>query len=107
MANQITHEDLTRKLGVDEALETLNKEVKGRKDEINRLINEKYSNLKDMMEETKRTTKEAMAEGKEKAKEMASGIDTRVRTNPWMAISIAVAGGFLIGYVVESMRTSH
>ncbi|GAB62215.1 conserved hypothetical protein [Candidatus Jettenia caeni] len=80
---------------IAEALEYLNKEAKEKKGEINRLIGEKYSNIKEMMSG-------AVASGEEKAKEMATEIDTRVHENPWLSVGIAAAAGFLLGYAVEA-----
>ncbi|MDN3512373.1 MAG: DUF883 domain-containing protein [Candidatus Jettenia sp.] len=112
--NEQTKETSKDKLNVDEALEFLNKEIKGKKDEINRLISEKYSNLKETMsqwypsEETigkvKHKVTETVASGQEKAREMATGVDTRVRENPWTSVGIAAAAGFLLGYVFESRK---
>ncbi|MFO0793965.1 MAG: DUF883 domain-containing protein [Candidatus Brocadiaceae bacterium] len=104
-------------LKIDEALEFLNRELKGRSDEINRLISEKYSNLKEiisgaiytgkeMTEKTKQTLEEDVAKGEEKVKEIGTGIDRIVRTNPWLAVGIAAASGFLLGHIIEASKRS-
>lgn len=80
---------------ITEALEYLNKEAKEKRGEINRLIGEKYSNIKEMMGG-------AMASGGEKAKEVVTEVDMRVRENPWLSVGIAAAAGFLLGYAVEA-----
>lgn len=112
--NDQTKEAQKGKLNIDEALEFLNREVKGRKDEINRLITEKYSNLKEIMSQlypsketigkAKQKVTEVVAGGQEKAKEMATGVDTRVHENPWTSVGIAAAAGFLLGYIFESRK---
>ena len=100
-------------LKIDEALGLLNRELKGKSDEINRLISEKYSNLKEiisgathtgkeMIEKTRQTFEEAVAKGEEKTKEIGTEIDRRVRTNPWLAVGIAAVSGFLLCYIIEA-----
>ncbi|GAB61290.1 MAG: DUF883 domain-containing protein [Candidatus Jettenia sp.] len=108
-----TKENAGSILKIDEALEFLNRELAGKKDEINRLISEKYSNLKEiigtgkeMMEKTKQTLEDAVGKGEEKVKEMTTEIDKRVHTNPWLAIGIAAASGLLLGYIIEASRRS-
>jgi ElaB/YqjD/DUF883 family membrane-anchored ribosome-binding protein len=91
-------------LDINQALDILNKEAKGKRDEINRLISEKYSNLKDMIEETKRGVKESVVHGEEKAKELATGIDRTVHSNPWLAVGVAMASGLILGYLVETLK---
>lgn len=104
MENQ-TKENAGGDLGINEALGVLSRELGGKRDEINRLISEKYSNLKGMMEETKGNVKETVAKGQEKAREMASEVDKRVHTNPWLAVGIAAASGFFLGYLMENRRS--
>lgn len=93
-------------LDINQALDILNKEAKGKRDEISRLISEKYSNLKEMIEETKRGVKESVVQGEEKAKELVTGIDRTVHSNPWLAVGIAMASGLIVGYLVEASRES-
>ncbi|WKZ18721.1 MAG: DUF883 C-terminal domain-containing protein [Candidatus Jettenia sp. CY-1] len=102
---------------INEALEFLNKEAKGKKEEINRLISEKYSAMKgvmiratgtsEMMEKIKHDMSEAMAGGEEKLKEMTTDIDKKIHENPWLYIGIAVAGGFLLGYMIAGNKIRH
>lgn len=112
-----TKENAEGTLKIEEALEFLNSKLKGKRDEIDRLINEKYSNLKEMirgatdsskemMEKTKQTMEEAIGTGGEKAKKMAIEIDKKVHTDPWLAIGIAAASGFLLGYIIEAGKRS-
>ncbi|MDN3510158.1 MAG: DUF883 domain-containing protein [Candidatus Jettenia sp. CY-1] len=102
-------------LKIEEALELLNRELAGKKDEINQLISKKYLNLKEiittytskeMVEKTKQTFEDAVSKGEERAKEMMTEIDKRVHTNPWLAIGIAAASGFLLGYIIEAGKHS-
>ncbi len=85
--------------------------LKGKSDEINRLISEKYSNLKEiisgathtgkeMIEKTRHTLGDAVAKGEEKTKEIGTEIDKRVRSNPWLAVGIAAVSGFLFCYII-------
>ncbi|KAA0247590.1 MAG: DUF883 family protein [Candidatus Jettenia sp.] len=99
---------------INEALEFLNEEAKGKKEEINRLISEKYSAMKgimiratgtsEVMEKIKHDMSEAMAGGEEKLKEMTTDIDKKIHENPWLYIGIAAAGGFLLGYVIAGNK---
>lgn len=111
--NDQTREGAGDTLKIDEALEFLNKELKGRQDEISRLINEKYSNLKEiistgkeMMERTKQALGEVVGKGEESVKEMTIEIDKRVHASPWLAVGIAAVGGFFLGYIIEASRRS-
>ena len=110
MDNQ-TKENAGDILKIDEALELLNRELKGKSDEISRLISEKYSNLKEIIsgpthtgsetiEKTRKTWEEAVAKGEEKTKELGTEIDRRVRSNPWLAVSIAAVSGFLLCCII-------
>ncbi|MCR4292162.1 MAG: DUF883 domain-containing protein [Candidatus Kuenenia sp.] len=116
MDNQ-TKENAGDILKIDEALGLLNRELKGRSDEINQLISEKYSNLKEivsgathtgkeMMEKTRQTLEEAVAKGEEKTKEIGMEIDRRVRSNPWLAVGVAAVSGFLLCYIVGACKRS-
>jgi ElaB/YqjD/DUF883 family membrane-anchored ribosome-binding protein len=116
MDNQ-TKESAGDILKIDEALELLNRELKGSSGEIHRLISEKYSNLKEIIsgathagketiEKTRKTLEEAVAGGEEKTKEIGTEIDRRVRTNPWLAVGIAAVSGFLLCYIVEAGKRS-
>ena len=110
MDNQ-TKENTEDILKIDEALGLLDRELKGKSGEINRLISEKYSNLKEIIsgathtgmetiEKTRHTLEEAVTKGEEKTKEIGMEIDRRVRSNPWLAVGIAAVSGFLLCYIV-------
>jgi ElaB/YqjD/DUF883 family membrane-anchored ribosome-binding protein len=94
---------------INEALELLSKEAKGRKAELAQLINEKYSNFKEIMGEAlggkMEKIKEAMATGGERMKDISTGVDRRVHENPWISIGISAASGFLLGYLIGSRYT--
>lgn len=104
-------------LKIDEALGLLNRELKGKSDEINRLISEKYTNLKEIIsgathkgketiEKTRQTLEEVVAKGEEKTKEIGTEIDRRVRSNPWLAVGIAAVSGFLLCYIIGAGKRS-
>ncbi|MCF6158748.1 MAG: DUF883 domain-containing protein [wastewater metagenome] len=80
---------------IHEVLEFLNTQSREKKEEINQLIREKYTNIKEMMSET-------MASGEKKAQEMVTDIDITVRENPWLSVGIAAFVGFLLGFSFES-----
>ena len=100
-------------LKIDEALGFLNRELKGKSDEIYRLICEKYTNLKEIIsgathtgketiEKTRQTLEEVVTKGEKKTKEIGTEIDRSVRTNPWLAVSIAAVSGFLLCYIIQA-----
>ncbi|MBE7445952.1 MAG: DUF883 family protein [Planctomycetia bacterium] len=104
-------------VNIDEALGLLNRELKGKSDEITRLIREKYSNLRDIIsgathtgretiEKTRQTLEEAVAKGEEKTKEIGMEIDRKVRANPWLAVGVAAVSGFLLCYIIEAGKRS-
>lgn len=112
MENQNVAETKKESTGTDkihEALELLSRESKGRKAELAQLINEKYSNFKEIIGEAlggrMEKIKEAMGTGEEKMKEISTVVDRRVHENPWLSIGISAAGGLLLGYLIGSRRT--
>lgn len=94
---------------VNEALELLSREAKGRKAELAQLINERYSNFKEIIGEAlggrMEKIKEVMTTGEERIKDISTGVDRRVHENPWLSIGISAASGFLLGYLIGSRYT--
>lgn len=117
MADNQTTENAGDILKIDEALGLLDRELKGSSGEINRLISEKYSNLKEIMsgathtgreaiEKTRHSLEEAVKSGEEKTKEIGMEIDRKVHANPWLAVGIAAVSGFLLCYIIEAGKRS-
>ncbi len=91
---------------IKEALELLNREAGERKTELTRLIDEKYSNFKDILGEAMGGGMEkirgVVAAGEEKIKEVSTDMERRIYENPWMSVGISAGAGFLLGYFVGS-----
>jgi ElaB/YqjD/DUF883 family membrane-anchored ribosome-binding protein len=99
----------------EEALNLLNEAARDKKDEIQRLISDKYSNIKDMFEETvsmnrakvervRHLAEDAIERGQETLRETATDLDESVRRNPWAYIGGVAAGALLIGFIMGSSR---
>lgn len=101
---------------MDEAFELLNKAVKEKEEEINRLIIEKYVDIKNKMSEAignNRLTEVmlqnlsgAIHKGEDRLKEMTVGIDKKFQKNPWLCLGVAAAGCFLWGYITRESKYS-
>jgi ElaB/YqjD/DUF883 family membrane-anchored ribosome-binding protein len=100
---------------IDEALQLLNEAARDKKDELRRLLGEKYLNIKDaltevamsnkdVLEDVKRMAADRIAEGREKVEEVISDVDTKVRQNPWPYIGGAAAAALLVGYIMGSSK---
>jgi ElaB/YqjD/DUF883 family membrane-anchored ribosome-binding protein len=100
---------------IDEALHLLNEAARDKKDELHRLLGEKYLNIKDaltevamsnkdVLEEVKRVAQERIAEGREKVEEVISDVDSQVKRNPWPYIGGAAAAALLVGYIMGSSK---
>ncbi len=71
---------------INEALELLNKSAREKKDQIQKLINERYSDIKTVV----------------KSKEGESG--NVVTNNPWAFLGGAAAAFLVFGYFLGSLR---
>ena len=99
----------------EEALQLLNEAAKEKKDEIQRLISDKYSYIKDAVQDAtednlkkfnrmKKLTARAIEEGSDQAMEMVEDLDKQVRKNPWAYIGGAALGALLVGYIMGSSK---
>ena len=99
----------------EEALHLLNEAAKEKKEEIQNLLGDKYSHIKDAIQETaseklkefnrlKKTAQQAIEEGGEKFKEVATDIDEKVRENPWPYLGGVALGALLLGYILGSSK---
>lgn len=100
---------------IDEALQLLNDAAKDKKDELKRLLGEKYSNIRETLTEValnnrevldraKRIAVERFEESQEKVTEAVSELDREVKKNPWPYIGGAAAAALLVGYAMGSSR---
>ena len=99
----------------EEALHLLNEAAKDKKDEIQGLLGEKYSHIKEAIQEVasdkvkefnrfKKTAQAAMDQSGEKLKEITTDLDEKVHENPWAYIGGAAFGALLLGYILGSSK---
>ena len=99
----------------EEALHLLNEAARDKKDEISRLLTDKYEYIKDALGETvdknkqnlsriRKAADEALEEGGERLKDAAEDIDEKVRENPWPYIGGVAIGTLLLGYILGASK---
>ena len=77
----------------EEALQLLNEAAKEKKEDVVKLLSEKYSHIKD-----------ALSEGRDKAGEVFEEVDEKVRKNPWPYIGGVAIGALLLGYILGNQK---
>lgn len=77
----------------EEALHLLNEAAKEKREEIARLLTDRFDHLKD-----------AVSQGRERAVEVFEEVDTKVKKNPWPYIGGAAIGALLLGYILGSQK---
>ena len=99
----------------EEALHLLNEAAKDKKEEIQSLLQNKYSNIKDAIEEVtstgknrlnriKRLAGDSIEEGQERIEEVLEDVDKRVRKDPWPYLGGVALGALLLGFIMGSSR---
>ena len=99
----------------EDALQLLNEAAKEKKQEIQDLLGDKYSHIKDAIQETaseklgefkrfKKTAQKAIDEHSETVKEIAEDLDEKVHENPWPYIGGVALGALLLGYILGSSK---
>ena len=95
----------------EEALELLNEAAKEKKDEIQNLLGDKYTDIRHLLEQTaakqkqnlkrmQRVAGEWAEEGEERIREVASDVDESVHENPWPYIGGVAIGALLLGFIL-------
>lgn len=96
----------TQKL--DEALAHLNEAAKGRREELNKLISERYTDLKSALGGAAGVSadwvKEQGREVGDAAKLAASTVDRSAHVHPWYYVGGAALGGLLLGFLLGRHR---
>jgi ElaB/YqjD/DUF883 family membrane-anchored ribosome-binding protein len=99
----------------EEALQLLNEAAREKKEEIQSLLGDKYSHIRDVVHDAalknkkqftryRKLTEDALDEGGEKLKEAVSDIDEKVHENPWAYIGGVAVGALLLGFIMGSSR---
>lgn len=97
----------------EDALHLLNEAAREKKDEIQGLLNDRFTSIRDVVEDaakksrrtarrTKDTADEWLGEGTEAVREVASELDDRVHENPWAYLGGAALGALLLGFILGS-----
>jgi ElaB/YqjD/DUF883 family membrane-anchored ribosome-binding protein len=82
---------------INEALELLNEVARDKKDELQDLMTNKYSDIREAMTAN-------IVQGKEKVMAIAGDVDKRVHKDPWVYIAGTAAASLLLGYLMGSKR---
>lgn len=100
---------------IDEALNLLSEAAREKKEEVQNLLNNKFTNVRDFIQETaekqgrnwnriRRQAEGVMEDGSERLKQTASEIDEKVHENPWPYIDGVALGALLLGFILGSSR---
>ena len=100
---------------ISEALQLLEEAAKEKKDDVRKMIAEKYGGVRELLaggeEQLSEALKKARAYasekavyargvGEEKVKEYSKALDEDVHRNPWHYIGGAALGGLLLGFIL-------
>lgn len=97
----------------EEALHLLNEAAREKKEEIQNLLNDRYTQIRDVVEDAakkgrkgvrraKNDAEEWLDEGTETIREVASELDDRVHENPWAYLGGVAVGALLLGFILGS-----
>ena len=97
----------------EEALHLLNEAARDKKDEIQNLLGDKYSDISQLLKQAstksrrelrkvQRSAEEWMEEGGESLKETVTQLDDSVRENPWPYLGGVAVGAILLGFILGS-----
>ena len=104
---------------IEAALKLLDEAAKQKKDELRKVMSDKYTNLRSLIMENESSLMESLTTAKdhalqaathvteasvEKAREIASDVDKSVHQNPWPYIAGSAVVGVLLGYILGRNR---
>ena len=101
----------------EEALQLLNEAAREKKQEIQQLFGDKYTHIRQAIQETaavqgerlsrvRQAAGEAIELGGERVKQVASDMDEKVKENPWPYIGGVAIGGLLLGFILGASRSN-
>jgi ElaB/YqjD/DUF883 family membrane-anchored ribosome-binding protein len=99
----------------EEALQLLNEAAREKKDEIGRLLSDKYSHIRDVVQDAaernretfrrvKKQAERVWEDNSEKVREFAEDVDEQVHKNPWPYIGGAALAALLLGFILGNSR---
>ncbi|MEW5895643.1 MAG: hypothetical protein AB1650_07815 [Candidatus Omnitrophota bacterium] len=91
---------------IQDALETLNKATIDEKEEIKRIMQNRFSHAWELFNEQKGRVREKVAQGQEMITERFNQIDHKVQENPWPYMGIAAASAFVLGLLLRDHHNS-
>ena len=97
----------------EEALHLLNEAAREKKEEIQSLMTDRYSQIRDILEDAAKKSKKTyrrvkteaedlVGEGGERVSEVISDLDDRVHENPWAYLGGVAVGALLLGFILGS-----
>ena len=97
----------------EEALHLLNEAAREKKDEIQNLLKDRYTEIRDVVEEAAKKSKkryrrvkdsaeEWVGEGQDSIQEVVSDLDDKVHENPWAYLGGAAVAALLVGFILGS-----
>ncbi len=97
----------------EEALQLLNEAAREKKEEIQSLIGDRYSQIRDVLEDAAKKSKKTYRsakntaegwaeEGGENVREVISDLDDRIHENPWAYLGGVAVGALLLGFIFGS-----
>lgn len=97
----------------EEALHLLNEAAREKKEEIQNLMNDRYTEIRDVLNDTakkgrreyrkvKETAEDWVGENGENLREVVSDLDERVHENPWAYLGGVAVGALLLGFILGS-----
>ncbi len=97
----------------EEALHLLNEAAREKKEEIQSLVTDRYSQIRDVLEDAakksrksyrrvKDSAEEWVGEGGENVRELVSDLDDKIHDNPWAYLGGVAVGALLLGLILGS-----
>ncbi len=89
---------------ITEALELLNEAAREKKDELARLVNEKYEHIRTAFGDVAAGANDVLQSGEERLRETAGELDRSVRENPWPFLGGVAVTFLVLGYIFSGNR---